>query len=70
MGVGWEDKRYRKLVDWLANEHRVLAAALGRKPTVDEHRAHAHRFIDMVFDDDEQDRAAEARKVVVPLRPE
>jgi len=29
MRVDVQDKRYRKLVDWLANEHSVLVAALG-----------------------------------------
>jgi hypothetical protein len=42
------------LVHWLANEHSVLVAALGREPTVAEHRAHAHAFIDMVLGDEEQ----------------
>jgi hypothetical protein len=76
MRVDVQDKRYRKLVDWLANEHSVLVAALRREPTAAEHRAHAHAFIDMVFDDEEQAgaawaarRAAEATNVV-PLRPQ
>jgi hypothetical protein len=42
------------LVRWLANEHKILAETLSRKPTTAEHRAHAHAFIDMVFDDEDQ----------------
>jgi len=73
MRVDPRDKRYRKLVAWLATEHNVLQEALGRKPTVAEHRAHAHAFIDMVFDDEEKLWAElAARKVlaaakVIPL---
>ena len=44
----------RKLATWLANEHNVLQEALGRKPTLAEHRAHAHAFIEMVFDGEEK----------------
>src|SRR5262245_44966187 len=49
--VDYPDKRYRQLVDWLANEHKVLSQALRREPTDEEHRAHAHAFVDLVFDD-------------------
>jgi hypothetical protein len=41
-------------------------------PWVAEHRAHAHEFIDMLFDDDEADRAArnaQAATKVIPLQP-
>jgi len=76
MRVEPRDERYRKLVTWLANEHNVLQEALGRKPTVAEHRAHAHAFIDMVFDDEEKilaDAAARAAAAaaakVVPFVP-
>jgi hypothetical protein len=54
MHVDPRDKRWSKLVHWLANEHTILAETLGRKPTTAEHRAHAHAFIDMVFDDEEK----------------
>jgi len=54
MHVDPRDKRWSKLVRWLANEHTILAETLGRKPTTVEHRAHAHAFIDMVFDDEEK----------------
>ena len=40
--VDYSDNRYRRLVDWLANEHTVLSQALRREPTEEEHRAHAH----------------------------
>src|SRR5262249_57326792 len=63
MHVDPRDKRWSKLVRWLANEHKILAETLGRKPTNAEHRAHAHAFIDMVFDDEEKilaDAAARA----------
>jgi hypothetical protein len=76
MRVDDQDKRYRKLVIWVASERRALEAALGRDATIAECRAHAHTFIDMLFDEEEQMlakwaawRAAEAAKVV-PLRPE
>src|SRR5215472_85937 len=46
MHVDPRDKRWSKLVRWLANEHKILAETLGRKPTNAEHRAHAHAFID------------------------
>src|SRR5262249_29995839 len=42
--VDYSDKRYFQLVDWLANEHKVLSQALRREPTDEEHRAHAHAF--------------------------
>ena len=54
MCVDRNDKRYRKLVTWLGNEHNVLQEALGRKPTIAEHRAHVHAFIDMVFDEEKK----------------
>jgi hypothetical protein len=75
MRVDPRDKRYRKLVTWLANEHNILQEALGRKPTVAEHRAHAHAFIEMVFDDEERlwaelaARKAQAAAKVIPLLP-
>ena len=73
MRVEPRDERYRKLVTWLANEHNVLQKALGREPTVAEHRAHAHVFIDMVCDDEEKLwadlRKAQAAAKVVPLMP-
>jgi len=50
----WSDERYRKLIIWLANEYVILEKALGHKPTSAELRAHAHAFIDIVFDDDEE----------------
>jgi hypothetical protein len=71
----WPDKRYRKLISWLANEHAILEKALGHKPTIAEHRAHAHAFIDIVFDDDEKAdaewavRKAQAEAKVIPLVP-
>jgi hypothetical protein len=76
MRVEPRDERYRKLVTWLANEHNVLQEALGRKPTVAEHRARAHAFIDMVFDDEEKlwvelaaRKASQAAAKVIPLLP-
>ena len=74
MRVDPRDKRC-KLVTWLANEHDVLQEALGRKPAVAEHRAHAHAFIDMVFDDEQRlwaelaARKAQAAAKVIPLLP-
>jgi hypothetical protein len=35
--VDYSDKRYFQLVDWLANEHKVLSQALRREPTDEEH---------------------------------
>jgi aromatic ring-cleaving dioxygenase len=49
--VDYSDTRYRQLVDWLANEHKVLSQALRREPTDKEHQAHAHAFVDLVFHD-------------------
>jgi hypothetical protein len=69
------DKRYRQLVDWLANEHQVLSQALRREPTNEEHRAHAHAFVDLVFDDQANAGAAWAAaatkiiRFVAPVRP-
>ena len=54
MHVDPRDKRWSKLVSWLANEHKILEQSLGRRPTAAEHRAHVHAFIDMVFDDEEK----------------
>jgi len=60
---------------WLVNEHCVLEKAFGRMPTIAEHRAHAHAFIDMVFDDEEKREAewatkeAQADAKVIPLVP-
>jgi antirestriction protein ArdC len=64
MHVDPRDKRWSKLVRWLANEHKILAETLGRKPTTAEHRAYAHAFIDMVFDDQEQILAEAAARAV------
>ena len=76
MHVDPRDKRWSKLVSWLANEHKILAETLGRKPTNAEHRAHTHAFIDMVFDDEEKiladpaaRAAAAAAAKVVPFVP-
>jgi aromatic ring-cleaving dioxygenase len=69
------DNRYCQLVDWLANEHKVLSQALRREPTDEEHRAHAHAFVDLVFDDQAKAGAAwtsAATKIVrfvPPVRP-
>src|SRR5262245_52859522 len=74
--VDYSDKRYRQLVDWLANEHKVLSQALRREPTDEEHRAHAHAFVDLVFDDQAKAGAAWAAaaatkivRFVPPVRP-
>jgi hypothetical protein len=74
--VGYSDKRYFQLVDWLANEHKVLSQALRREPTDEEHRAHAHAFVDLVFDDQAKAGAAWAAaattkivRFVPPVRP-
>ena len=73
MRVDPRDKRWSKLVRWLANEHTILAETLGHKPTTAEHRAHAHAFIEMVFDDEEKlwadlaARKAQAAAKVIPL---
>jgi hypothetical protein len=76
MHVDPRDKRWSKLVSWLANEHKILEQSLGRRPTAAEHRAHVHAFIDMVFDDEEKilaDAAARAAAAaaakVVPFVP-
>jgi hypothetical protein len=69
------DNRYRHLVDWLTNEHKVLSKALGRVPTGEQHRAHAHAFVDLVFDDQAKAGAAWAAaatkivRFVPPVRP-
>ena len=68
---------YIQLVDWLANEHKVLSQALRREPTDEEHRAHAHAFVDLVFDDQAKAGAAWAAaaaatkivRFVPPVRP-
>jgi hypothetical protein len=71
--VDYSDKRYRQLVDWLANEHNVLSQALRCEPTDEEHRAHAHAFVDLVFDDQATAWAAAAATKIVrfvpPVRP-
>ena len=74
--VDYSDNRYRRLVDWLANEHTVLSQALRREPTDEEHRAHAHAFVELVFDDQAKAGAAWAAaaatkivRVVPPVRP-
>ena len=61
---------------WLANEHKMLSQALKREPTDEEHRAHAHAFVDLVFDDQAKAgaawAAAAATKIVrfaPPVRP-
>src|SRR5262249_57056697 len=70
------DTRYRQLVDWLASEHKVLSQALRREPTDEEHRAHAHAFVDLVFDDQAKAGAAwvaaaatKIVRLVPPVRP-
>jgi len=69
------DNRYRQLVDWLTNEHKVLSQALRREPTDEEHRAHAHAFVELVFDDQAKAAAAWAAaatkivRFVPPVRP-
>jgi hypothetical protein len=66
---------YIQLVDWLANEHKVLSQALRREPTNEEHRVHAHAFVDLVFDDQAKAGAAWAAaatkivRFVPPVRP-
>ena len=74
--VDYSDNRYRRLVDWLANGHTVLSQALRREPTEEEHRAHAHAFVELVFDDQAKAgaawAAAAATKIVhlvPPVRP-
>jgi len=74
--VDFSDERYRQLVDWLANEHKVLSQALRCEPTDEEHRAHAHAFVDLVFDDQAKTGAAWAAaaatkivRFVPPVRP-
>ena len=74
--VDCSDKRYFQLMDWLANEYKVLSQALKREPTDEEHRAHAHAFVDLVFDDQAKARAAWAAaaatkivRLVPPGRP-
>jgi hypothetical protein len=70
-----DEKRYRQLVDWLANEHKVLSQTLRREPTDEEHRVHAHAFVDLVFDDRAKAGAAWAAaatkivRFVPPVRP-
>ena len=69
------DSRYRQLVDWLTHEHKVLSQALRREPTDEEYRAHAHAFVDLVFDDQTKAGAAWAAaatkivRFVPPVRP-
>jgi aromatic ring-cleaving dioxygenase len=73
--VHYSDRRYRQLVDWLANEHEVLSQALRREPTAEENRTHAHAFVDLVVDDQAKVGAAwlaAATKIVrfvPPVRP-
>jgi hypothetical protein len=57
-------------------EHKVLSQALRREPTDEEHRAHAHAFVDLVFDDQAKAGAAWAAaaatkivRFVPPVRP-
>jgi hypothetical protein len=70
-----DDKRYRQLMDWLATEHKVLSQTLRREPTHEEHRVHAHAFVDLVFDDQAKAGAAWAAaatkivRFVPPVRP-
>ena len=72
--VNYPDTRYRQLVDWLANEHKVLSQALRRGHK--EHQAHAHAFVDLVFHDQAKAGAAwaaaaatENSPLVPPVRP-
>src|SRR5262249_8811448 len=74
--VDYSDKRYFQLVDWLANEPKMLSQALRREPTGEEHRAPAHAFVDLVFDDQAKAGAAwvaaaatKIVRLVPPVRP-
>ena len=63
-------------VGGLARERAQLSQALRREPTDEEHRAHAHAFVDLVFDDQAKAGAAWAAaaatkivRFVPPVRP-